>query len=45
VDFLDFYVQGYHWPAFNVADMAITGGAGLLIWDSFRKPGGVKGEG
>lgn len=37
VDFLDFYVQGYHWPAFNVADMAITGGAGLLIWDSLRK--------
>ncbi|MBU1689580.1 MAG: lipoprotein signal peptidase [Gammaproteobacteria bacterium] len=36
VDFLDFYVQAYHWPAFNVADMAITGGAGLLIWDSFK---------
>ncbi|OIP06451.1 MAG: signal peptidase II [Betaproteobacteria bacterium CG2_30_59_46] len=38
VDFLDFYVQGYHWPAFNVADMAITGGAGLLIWGSLKKP-------
>ena len=38
VDFLDFYVQGWHWPAFNVADMAITGGAGLLIWDSLKKP-------
>jgi signal peptidase II len=38
VDFLDFYVKSYHWPAFNVADMAITGGAGLLIWDSFKKP-------
>ncbi len=37
VDFLDFYVQAYHWPAFNVADMAITAGAGLLIWDSLTK--------
>lgn len=37
VDFLDFYVQDTHWPAFNVADMAITGGAGLLIWDGFKK--------
>lgn len=38
IDFLDFYVQAWHWPAFNVADMAITGGAGLLIWDSLKKP-------
>jgi signal peptidase II len=38
VDFLDFYVQTWHWPAFNVADMAITAGAGLLIWDSLKKP-------
>ena len=37
VDFLDFYVQSWHWPAFNVADMAITGGAALLIWDSMKK--------
>ena len=34
VDFLDFHVAGYHWPAFNVADMGITGGAVGLIWDS-----------
>lgn len=34
VDFLDFYAGGYHWPAFNVADMGITCGAAVLIWDS-----------
>ena len=38
VDFLDFHAMGYHWPAFNVADMAITGGAILIVWDSLRKP-------
>lgn len=38
VDFLDFHYGNYHWPAFNVADSAITGGALLLVWDSFRKP-------
>ena len=34
IDFLDFYYGYWHWPAFNVADMAIVGGAGLLIIDS-----------
>ncbi len=34
VDFLDFYVGRYHWPAFNVADSCITVGAGLLLLDS-----------
>ncbi len=34
VDFLDFYVGSYHWPAFNVADSCITIGAGLLLLDS-----------
>ena len=36
VDFLDFHAFGWHWPAFNVADAAITCGAVLLIWDAFR---------
>jgi len=37
-DFLLFHYRGWSWPAFNVADSAITVGAGLLILDSFRKP-------
>ena len=35
VDFLDFHAAGYHWPAFNVADSAITVGALLLILEGF----------
>src|SRR5215469_11319156 len=31
VDFLDFYVGSYHWPAFNIADSAIVVGAILLV--------------
>ncbi len=37
IDFLDFHLGGWHWPAFNVADSAITVGAVMLVWDSFRK--------
>jgi len=43
VDFLDFYALGWHWPAFNVADSAITLGAAVLILEGFasreRRPG------
>ena len=39
IDFLDFYLGTWHWPAFNVADSAITVGAVMLVWDSFRKEG------
>ncbi|MXX23724.1 MAG: signal peptidase II, partial [Rhodospirillales bacterium] len=31
VDFIDVHVSDYHWPAFNVADMAITIGAFCVI--------------
>ena len=33
VDFLDFHLAGYHWPAFNVADAAICVGAVLMLAD------------
>lgn len=36
VDFLDFHAFGRHWPAFNVADSAISCGAVLLVWDALR---------
>ena len=32
IDFLDFYVGKLHWPAFNVADSAITIGIGIFIF-------------
>ena len=32
IDFLDFYIKGWHWPSFNVADACITTGAFLLIF-------------
>ena len=43
VDFLYFHYHGFEWPAFNVADSAISVGAAILIWDSLfgktTKPG------
>jgi len=35
VDFLDFHVADYHWPAFNVADSAITIGVVFIIVEGF----------
>jgi signal peptidase II len=37
IDFLDFHLQRWHFPAFNVADAAITVGAACLILDELRR--------
>lgn len=37
IDFLDFHAGGWHWPAFNVADMAICAGAVLFVVDELRR--------
>ena len=37
VDFLDFHWGEAHWPAFNIADSAITVGVVLLLLDTFRR--------
>ncbi len=37
IDFLDFYWRNWHFPAFNVADSAITLGAILFILDELRR--------
>jgi len=38
VDFLDFYWRGWHWPAFNVADSAISVGVALLALRMLTAP-------
>lgn len=35
IDFIDVYYKNWHWPAFNIADSAITLGVGLLLAESF----------
>ncbi|WP_415114949.1 signal peptidase II [Paraburkholderia sp.] len=42
IDFLDFHVGGSHWPAFNLADSAITIGAILLVLDELRRVRGSR---
>ncbi|MDA1106916.1 MAG: signal peptidase II [Proteobacteria bacterium] len=36
VDFLDVYYQQWHWPAFNIADSAITVGVAILLMATLR---------
>lgn len=39
IDFLDFYIGKYHWPAFNIADSAITVGVFIAVVELyFKKP-------
>lgn len=38
IDFVHLHWQRWYYPAFNVADSAITIGALLLVWDAFRRP-------
>ncbi len=35
VDFLDFHYAGWHWPTFNIADIAIFLGVVLMLWDAY----------
>jgi len=43
VDFLDVYYKTYHWPIFNVADMAICLGAFLIVLEAFLTKDANKG--
>uniref|UniRef100_UPI003F4946C7 signal peptidase II n=1 Tax=Cupriavidus taiwanensis TaxID=164546 RepID=UPI003F4946C7 len=44
VDFLDFHWRGVHWPAFNLADVAISVGAVCLIVATRRRGGPVRAD-
>ena len=39
-DFFDLHLAGWHWPAFNVADAAISVGVALLLLDALLRRGG-----
>lgn len=45
VDFIDVYYQDWHWPAFNLADSAITGGVILLLLDALLQSLSAKDTG
>jgi signal peptidase II len=44
IDFLDVYYQTWHWPAFNIADSAITLGVILMLVESFGLGGSKKAD-
>ena len=37
IDFLDYYISSFHWPAFNIADAAICAGIGLMAIELLSK--------
>ncbi|MBK3845728.1 hypothetical protein GFL07_04930 [Pseudomonas xanthomarina] len=41
---MDFYWLSWHWPAFNLADIAIVGGAAMLILSSLLSPNAEAGR-
>ena len=38
VDFIDVHYETWHWPAFNLADSAISVGAVLIVWSELTRP-------
>jgi signal peptidase II len=44
IDFLDVYYQNWHWPAFNIADFAITLGVFLMLIESFGNKNDVPAQ-
>ena len=44
VDFLSFHIGAHYWPAFNVADSAISAGVALLLWHQFADKRGHQNE-
>jgi len=44
IDFLDLFVGGYHWPAFNIADSCITIGVFLMFVDLIQAGKTARGE-
>ncbi|HEX4944348.1 MAG TPA: signal peptidase II [Usitatibacteraceae bacterium] len=45
VDFIQLHAAGYYWPAFNVADSAITVGVALILWDGILESRASRGAG
>jgi len=44
IDFIDCHYGNWHWPAFNIADSAISIGAALIIWAELRRAFGKSAQ-